>query len=157
MANGLYLSESVSYSVKRKKFSSVASKSPPNSQLWISACGCFFAWVRVRSSHTHPLLSCPGVCTGSSTRHIVTFDGRNFKLTGNCSYVLFHNKEQDLEVILHNGFCSAGARQACMKSVEVKQNGLSVELRSNMEVRGAFRGPVAGPLGKPRGPGGSWF
>ncbi|OWK03718.1 VWF [Cervus elaphus hippelaphus] len=74
------------------------------------------------------------LCSGSSTRHIVTFDGRNFKLTGNCSYVLFHNKEQDLEVILHNGFCSVGARQACMKSVEVKQNGLSVELRSNMEV-----------------------
>uniref|UniRef100_A0A8C6E4J9 von Willebrand factor n=1 Tax=Moschus moschiferus TaxID=68415 RepID=A0A8C6E4J9_MOSMO len=84
------------------------------------ACGCRWA--------------CPCVCTGSSTRHIVTFDGRNFKLTGNCSYVLFHSKEQDLEVILHNGFCSAGVRQACMKSVEVKQNGLSVELRSNMEV-----------------------
>ena len=87
----------------------------------------------------------------------MTFDGRNFKLTGNCSYVLFHNKEQDLEVILHNGVCSAGARQACMKSVEVKHSGLSVELRSNMEVRGAFRGPVTGPLEKPHGPGGSCF
>ena len=87
----------------------------------------------------------------------MTFDGRNFKLTGNCSYVLFHNKEQDLEVILHNGFCSTGARQACMKSVEVKQNGLSVELRSNMQVRGVFRGPEAGPLGKPPGHSGSGF
>ncbi|XP_057558106.1 von Willebrand factor isoform X2 [Hippopotamus amphibius kiboko] len=95
----------------------------PNSQSPIrveETCGC--RW------------TCPCVCTGSSTRHIVTFDGQNFKLTGNCSYVLFHNKEQDLEVILHNGACSARARQACMKSVEVKHNGLSVELRSNMEV-----------------------
>lgn len=72
---------------------------------------------------------------GSSTRHIVTFDGQNFKLTGSCSYVLFQNKEQDLELILHNGACSPGARQACMKSIEVKHNGLSVELHSDMEVR----------------------
>ena len=135
----------------------MASKGPLSSQLWLSACGCLFARLGVRSGHAHPLLSCPGVCTGSSTRHIVTFDGRNFKLTGNCSYVLFHNKEQDLEVILHNGLCSTGARQACMKSVEVKQNGLSVELRSNMQVRGAFRGPEAGPLGKPHGRSGSGF
>ncbi|KAM9071499.1 von Willebrand factor isoform 1-T6 [Megaptera novaeangliae] len=95
----------------------------PNSQSPIrveEACGC--RW------------TCPCVCTGSSTRHIVTFDGQNFKLTGNCSYVLFHNKEQDLDVLLHNGACRAGARQACMKSIEVKHNGLSVELRSDMEV-----------------------
>ncbi|XP_061061840.1 von Willebrand factor [Eubalaena glacialis] len=95
----------------------------PNSQFPIrveEACGC--RW------------TCPCVCTGSSTRHIVTFDGQNFKLTGNCSYVLFHNKEQDLDVLLHNDACSAGARQACMKSIEVKHNGLSVELRSDMEV-----------------------
>lgn len=77
---------------------------------------------------------------GSSTRHIVTFDGQNFKLTGDCSYVLLQNKEQDLEVILHNGACGPGARQACMKSIEVKHNGLSVELHSDMEVRGAFCG-----------------
>ncbi|XP_073645226.1 von Willebrand factor isoform X2 [Tursiops truncatus] len=95
----------------------------PNSQSPIrveEACGC--RW------------TCPCVCTGSSTRHIVTFDGQNFKLTGNCSYVLFHNKEQDLEVLLHNDACSARARQTCMKSIEVKHNGVSVELRSNMEV-----------------------
>ncbi|KAB0395734.1 hypothetical protein E2I00_001515 [Balaenoptera physalus] len=95
----------------------------PNSQSPIrveEACGC--RW------------TCPCVCTGSSTRHIVTFDGQNFKLTGNCSYVLFHNKEQDLDVLVHNGACRAGARQACMKSIEVKHNGLSVELRSDMEV-----------------------
>lgn len=80
---------------------------------------------------------------GSSTRHIVTFDGQNFKLTGSCSYVLFQNKEQDLEVILHNGVCSPGVRQACMKSIEVKHDGLSVELHSDMQVRGAFCGAHA--------------
>uniref|UniRef100_A0A452SAS3 von Willebrand factor n=1 Tax=Ursus americanus TaxID=9643 RepID=A0A452SAS3_URSAM len=79
--------------------------------------------------------TCPCVCMGSSTRHIVTFDGQNFKLTGSCSYVLFQNKEQDLEVILHNGVCSPGVRQACMKSIEVKHDGLSVELHSDMQVR----------------------
>lgn len=80
---------------------------------------------------------------GSSTRHIVTFDGQDFKLTGSCSYVLFQNKEQDLEVILHNGACIPGARQACIKSIEVKHNGFSVELHSDMEVRGAAVGPLA--------------
>ncbi|XP_031239331.1 von Willebrand factor isoform X1 [Mastomys coucha] len=78
--------------------------------------------------------TCPCVCTGSSTRHIVTFDGQNFKLTGTCSYVVFQNNEQDLEVILHNGICSPGAKQACMKTIEVKHAGLSVELHSDMEM-----------------------
>lgn len=91
-------------------------------------------------SHPSFALPCPGVCTGSSTRHIVTFDGQNFNLTGSCSYVLFQNKEQDLEVILHNGACSPETRQACMKSIEVKHNGLSIELHSDMEVRAAFCG-----------------
>ncbi|XP_004869432.1 von Willebrand factor isoform X2 [Heterocephalus glaber] len=95
----------------------------PNSQAPIrveETCGC--RW------------TCPCVCTGSSTRHIVTFDGQNFRLTGSCSYALFQNKEQDLEVILHNGACSPGSTPVCMKSIEVKHGGLSVELHSDMEV-----------------------
>ncbi|XP_007935278.1 von Willebrand factor [Orycteropus afer afer] len=95
----------------------------PNSQSPIrveETCGC--RW------------TCPCVCMGSSTRHIVTFDGQNFKLTGSCSYVLFQNQEQDLEVILHNGACISGLRQTCMKSIEVKHDGLSVELHNDMEV-----------------------
>ncbi|KAG8509132.1 von Willebrand factor, partial [Galemys pyrenaicus] len=95
----------------------------PNSQSPIKVeetCGC--RW------------TCPCVCTGSSTRHIVTFDGQHFKLAGSCSYVLFQDKEQDLEVILHNGVCSPGVRQACMKSIELKHDGLSLELHSDMEV-----------------------
>lgn len=91
-------------------------------------------------SHPSSASPRPGVCTGSSTRHIVTFDGQNFKLTGSCSYVLFQNKEQDLEVILHNGACSPAARQGCMKSIEVKHAALSVELHSDMEVRSTFSG-----------------
>nr|XP_044995578.1 von Willebrand factor [Jaculus jaculus] len=78
--------------------------------------------------------TCPCVCVGSSTRHIVTFDGQNFKLTGSCSYVLFQDPEQDLEVILHNGACSPGMRQTCMKFIELKYASLSVELHSDMEV-----------------------
>ncbi|XP_005378811.1 PREDICTED: von Willebrand factor [Chinchilla lanigera] len=78
--------------------------------------------------------TCPCACMGSSTQHIVTFDGKNFKLTGSCSYVLFQNKEQDLEVILHNGACSPESSPTCMKSIEVKYEGLSVELHSDMEV-----------------------
>ena len=89
-------------------------------------------------------LPCPGVCTGSSTRHIVTFDGQNFKLTGSCSYVLFQNTEQDLEVILHNGACSPVARQVCVKSIEVRHNGLSVQLHSDMEVRAPSVGLLVG-------------
>nr|XP_031300131.1 von Willebrand factor [Camelus dromedarius]XP_031300132.1 von Willebrand factor [Camelus dromedarius] len=95
----------------------------PNSQSPIrveETCGC--RW------------TCPCVCTGSSTRHIVTFDGQNFKLTGSCSYVLFHSKEQDLEVVLHSGACGTGARQACVTAIEVKHDGLSIQLRSDMQV-----------------------
>ncbi|XP_055965485.1 von Willebrand factor-like, partial [Sorex fumeus] len=95
----------------------------PNSQAPIrveETCGCRWA--------------CPCVCSGSSTRHLITFDGQNFQLTGSCSYVLFQNREQDLEVVLHNGACGPGLGQACMKSLELKHDGLSVELHSDMEV-----------------------
>ncbi|NP_001316017.1 von Willebrand factor precursor [Oryctolagus cuniculus] len=95
----------------------------PNSQFPVrveETCGC--RW------------TCPCMCMGSSTRHIVTFSGQNFKLTGSCSYVLFQNQEQDLEVILRNGACSPGMTQTCMKSIEVKHGGLAIELHSDMEV-----------------------
>lgn len=134
---------SVSQSAKRRKLDYRTAKGPFVSQLCLCATwqycllACVGVWIM---SHPSFALPCPGVCMGSSTRHIVTFDGQNFKLTGSCSYVLFQNKDQDLEVILHNGACSPGARQACMKSIEVKHDGLSVELHSDMEVRGAFCG-----------------
>uniref|UniRef100_H3AU93 von Willebrand factor n=1 Tax=Latimeria chalumnae TaxID=7897 RepID=H3AU93_LATCH len=80
--------------------------------------------------------SCPCMCMGSSTKHIVTFDGLAFKLTGNCSYMLFNDKEHDTEVILHNGPCHfvSNAMHNCMKSIEVKHKKTSVQLFDDMKV-----------------------
>ncbi|XP_063164440.1 von Willebrand factor [Candoia aspera] len=83
-------------------------------------CGC--RWV------------CPCTCMGSSTRHIVTFDGLDFKLTGNCSYTLFEDKEDDIEVLLHNGACSSAPKLNCMNAIEVIHKGFSLQLHSNMTV-----------------------
>lgn len=71
---------------------------------------------------------------GSSTRHIVTFDGLNFKLTGNCSYSLFQDMQHDVEVLLHEGPCRATLKMNCMDSIEVKHHGISVQLFSDMTV-----------------------
>ncbi|XP_060109795.1 von Willebrand factor [Heteronotia binoei] len=83
-------------------------------------CGC--RWV------------CPCTCMGSSTKHIVTFDGLDFKLTGNCSYTLFEDKEHDIKVVLHNGACSSTPKLNCMNSIEVAYQSTSVKLFSNMSV-----------------------
>uniref|UniRef100_A0A8C5SRJ8 von Willebrand factor n=1 Tax=Laticauda laticaudata TaxID=8630 RepID=A0A8C5SRJ8_LATLA len=83
-------------------------------------CGC--RWV------------CPCTCMGSSTRHIVTFDGLDFKLTGNCSYTLFEDKEEGVEVILHNGACRSVTKLNCMNALEVTYQGFSVQLYDNMTV-----------------------
>ncbi|XP_013803060.1 von Willebrand factor [Apteryx mantelli] len=83
-------------------------------------CGC--RWV------------CPCICMGSSSRHIVTFDGLNFKLTGNCSYTLFQDVQHDVEVLLHEGPCRGAPKRNCMASIEVKHHGVSIQLFSDMEV-----------------------
>ncbi|KAM7022548.1 von Willebrand factor [Passerculus sandwichensis] len=77
---------------------------------------------------------CPCVCIGSSSQHIVTFDGLNFKLTGNCSYTLFQDLHHDVEVLLHEGPCRAAPRMNCMDSIEVKHHGVGVQLFSDMAV-----------------------
>ncbi|XP_039919393.1 von Willebrand factor isoform X3 [Hirundo rustica] len=77
---------------------------------------------------------CPCVCIGSSSQHIVTFDGLNFKLTGNCSYTLFQDLQHDVEVLLHEGPCRAALRMNCMDSIEVKHRGVAVQLFSDMTV-----------------------
>ncbi|XP_009511474.2 von Willebrand factor [Phalacrocorax carbo] len=77
---------------------------------------------------------CPCVCIGSSSRHIVTFDGLNFKLTGNCSYTLFRDVQNDVEVLLHEGPCRPTPKMNCMDSIEVKHRGVSVQLFSDMAV-----------------------
>lgn len=71
---------------------------------------------------------------GSSTKHIVTFDGLDFQLTGNCSYTLFEDKEHDIKVVLHNGACSSTHKLNCMNSIEVTHQSTSVKLFSNMSV-----------------------
>ncbi|XP_015685575.1 von Willebrand factor-like, partial [Protobothrops mucrosquamatus] len=73
-------------------------------------------------------------CMGSSTRHIVTFDGLDFKLMGNCSYTLFEDKEEGVEVILHNGACSSAPKVNCMNAIEVTHQGFSLQLYNNMTV-----------------------
>ncbi|XP_010223541.1 PREDICTED: von Willebrand factor [Tinamus guttatus] len=83
-------------------------------------CGC--RWV------------CPCICMGSSSRHIVTFDGLNFKLTGNCSYTLFQDVQHDVEVLLHEGPCRATPKMNCMDAIEVKHRGVSIQLFSDMVV-----------------------
>ncbi|GAB0177352.1 von Willebrand factor [Grus japonensis] len=77
---------------------------------------------------------CPCVCIGSSSRHIVTFDGLNFKLTGNCSYTLFRDIQNNVEILLHEGPCRATPKMNCMDSIEVKHRGVSVQLFSDMAV-----------------------
>ncbi|KAM6438314.1 von Willebrand factor [Rhynochetos jubatus] len=77
---------------------------------------------------------CPCVCIGSSSRHIVTFDGLNFKLIGNCSYTLFQDTQHDVEVLLHEGPCRATLKMNCMDTIEVKHRGVSVQLFSDMAV-----------------------
>ncbi|KAF7248093.1 von Willebrand factor, partial [Varanus komodoensis] len=74
------------------------------------------------------------MCMGSSSSHIVTFDGLDFKLTGNCSYTLFEDKEHDITLVLHNGPCSSSLRLNCMNIIEVAHKGSSMQLYSNMTV-----------------------
>uniref|UniRef100_A0A8D2JFW5 von Willebrand factor n=1 Tax=Varanus komodoensis TaxID=61221 RepID=A0A8D2JFW5_VARKO len=69
-----------------------------------------------------------------SSSHIVTFDGLDFKLTGNCSYTLFEDKEHDITLVLHNGPCSSSLRLNCMNIIEVAHKGSSMQLYSNMTV-----------------------
>ncbi|MGH0135907.1 UNVERIFIED_CONTAM: hypothetical protein FKN15_060350 [Acipenser sinensis] len=75
-----------------------------------------------------------GMCMGSSTSHIVTFDGLAFKLTGSCSYTLLRDAVHGSDIILHNAPCSADFKQSCMKSIEVKHAGTSIALRDDMKV-----------------------
>ncbi|KAM8973916.1 von Willebrand factor isoform 2-T2 [Pelodytes ibericus] len=83
-------------------------------------CGCRWA--------------CPCMCIGSSTRHIGTFDGLEFKLLGNCSYVLFKDTEHNLEVTLQNSECRSASHETCMKSMEVKYNQDTIQLSHDMQV-----------------------
>ncbi|XP_064199356.1 von Willebrand factor isoform X1 [Anguilla rostrata] len=84
-------------------------------------CGCRWA--------------CPCMCMGSSTNHVVAFDGLTLKLDGFCSYSLLRAEGAGgVEVILHNGPCQASPTQICMKAMEVKVGEVSVVLKDDMRV-----------------------
>ncbi|XP_042325058.1 von Willebrand factor isoform X2 [Sceloporus undulatus] len=83
-------------------------------------CGC--RWV------------CPCSCMGSSSRHIITFDGLDFRLTGNCSYILFEDKENDIQVVLQNELCSSAPKLSCMNAIQITHKDLAVQLSSTMMV-----------------------
>ncbi|CAH2276180.1 von Willebrand factor [Pelobates cultripes] len=78
--------------------------------------------------------TCPCTCIGSSTWHIATFDGLQFKLLGKCSYVLLNDKEHNLEITLENSECDSENHHICMNSINVKYNHHSIQLVNNMKV-----------------------
>ncbi|XP_017261520.1 von Willebrand factor isoform X1 [Kryptolebias marmoratus] len=89
------------------------------------ACGCHW--------------ECPCMCMGSSTNHVVRFDGLALRLDGEglCSYTLFtisKNISQTSEVKLHLGPCqdSANYNQICMKTMEVTHGQYRLMLKDDM-------------------------
>ncbi|KAG7456027.1 hypothetical protein MATL_G00247310 [Megalops atlanticus] len=84
-------------------------------------CGCRWA--------------CPCMCMGSSTNHVVTFDGLALKLDGFCSYTLLQAEGAGgVEVLLHSGPCQNSPNQICMKAMEVKVGEVSLVLKDDMTV-----------------------
>lgn len=79
---------------------------------------------------------------GSSTNHLVRFDGLTLRLDGEglCSYTLFTISKsigQSSEVKLHMGPCqdSANYNQICMKSMEVTHGPYRLMLKDDMTVK----------------------
>ncbi|XP_041058158.1 von Willebrand factor [Carcharodon carcharias] len=83
-------------------------------------CGCRF--------------ECPCVCTVTAKTLISTFDGREFSLTGSCSYMLLQVESQDTKIIIHKGPCHLVANENCIKSIEIKQFNTVTLLHDNMTV-----------------------
>ncbi|KAK7891491.1 hypothetical protein WMY93_023454 [Mugilogobius chulae] len=82
---------------------------------------------------------CPCMCMGSSTNHVVRFDGLALRLDGegSCSYTLLTvNKSLSewSEVKLHTGPCRSPSEysQVCMRAMEVTQGPLSLTLTDLM-------------------------
>lgn len=83
-----------------------------------------------------------GMCMGSSTNHVVRFDGLALRLDreGLCTYTLLtvsRGVSQGLEVKLHNGPCqlSNGYNQVCMKAIEVSHGPHKLLLKDDVTVR----------------------
>ncbi|XP_010783151.1 von Willebrand factor isoform X2 [Notothenia coriiceps] len=82
---------------------------------------------------------CPCMCMGSSTNHVVRFDGLALRLDGEglCSYTLLtvsKNISEGSEVKLHSGPCqdSANYNQVCMKAMEVIHGPHTLLLKDDM-------------------------
>ncbi|KAG7216081.1 hypothetical protein INR49_007833 [Caranx melampygus] len=82
---------------------------------------------------------CPCMCMGSSTNHVVRFDGLALRLDGEglCSYTLLtvsRGISEGSEVRLHSGPCqgSENYNQVCMKSIEVIHGSHKLLLKDDM-------------------------
>ncbi|XP_064878243.1 LOW QUALITY PROTEIN: von Willebrand factor [Oncorhynchus nerka] len=83
---------------------------------------------------------CPCVCMGSSTNHVVRFDGVALRLEGEglCSYTLLTvaGDTGGSEVTLHSGTCplSSNQNEVCMKVMEFTHGQSTVLLKDDMTV-----------------------
>lgn len=91
-----------------------------------------------------PVMS-TGMCMGSSTNHVVRFDGLALRLDreGLCSYTLLTvsgGRGQTSEVKLHNSPCqlSNAYNQVCMEAMEVTHGPHKLLLKDDMTVRVVF-------------------
>ncbi|TKS73397.1 von Willebrand factor [Collichthys lucidus] len=82
---------------------------------------------------------CPCMCTGSSTNHVVRFDGLALRLDrdGLCTYTLLtvsSGISEGSEVKLHSGPCqdSANYNQVCMKAIEVIHGSYKLLLKDDV-------------------------
>lgn len=85
-----------------------------------------------------------GMCMGSSTNHVVRFDGLALRLDGEglCSYTLLtvsRGASEGSEVKLHSGPCqdSTNYNQVCMKAMEVIHGQHKLLLKDDMTVNWA--------------------
>eukprot|EP00066_Takifugu_rubripes_P015898 XP_011605164.1 PREDICTED: von Willebrand factor isoform X1 [Takifugu rubripes] len=84
---------------------------------------------------------CPCMCMGSSTNHVVRFDGLALRLNreGSCTYTLLtvsKGASKGSEVKLHTGPCqrSNNYNQVCMKAIEVNHGPHKLMLKDDMTV-----------------------
>ncbi|XP_029010472.1 LOW QUALITY PROTEIN: von Willebrand factor [Betta splendens] len=104
------------------------------------ACGDNMPPVRVQET-CGCRWECPCMCMGSSTNHVVRFDGLALRLDGEglCSYTLLtvsRGPGEGSEVKLHTGPCrnSANYNQVCMKAMEVIHGSYKLLLKGDITV-----------------------
>ncbi|XP_072418254.1 von Willebrand factor [Chiloscyllium punctatum] len=78
--------------------------------------------------------ACPCVCTVTAKTQFATFDGREFSLTGNCSYLLLQVVDQETKIIIHKSPCHSNTEENCLKAIEIKQYNIATLLNDDMTV-----------------------